>query len=192
MQMNQLNFVILPSPISNDHQVLPVIDGENCLGDKSLGIDPLVFLRQKSLRNGGRLLIGRCLGCGCIGCEDVVVDVSINGSMVEWVFSDGTCRSFDSIAYESAIDRQKNDFSWEDYKRRTERLVNGSIRGASIGPFQFQWASARIKSGFIVLSFMREDEQKLYDVPWDDKSAETAISNVKAFLNSTEEDGTGK
>jgi hypothetical protein len=79
--MNTLDFEITPSPYSNDHQIRFFVDGEDWLSDNYLGIDPPEFFAKNNLQSDGQLLMGRC-DCGCIGCDDYLVNVERSDSKV--------------------------------------------------------------------------------------------------------------
>jgi len=179
--MNKLEFRIEPSPSSNDHQVRVVVDGEDWLGDDSLGIDPPKFFAQDSLLHGGRLLVGRC-DCGCVGCCDVIVDVARKGSGVVWTTRDGLFLFFAARDYDSLIERTLTDFSWEDEKRTAERLVGDLFQGCILDDGSaFNWASARIGNGIITLSFTYKGQQKTFEFGWDGKNPESALPDAIRF-----------
>src|SRR5689334_21136408 len=126
--MNVLSLNIIPSPISNDHQVRLLIDNEDWLGDEFLGVDPTDFFDQKSFVEG-LLLVGRC-DCGVLGCENVLIDVTSTNDTVHWKVRSGQERAdleFALDAYSEMLERARNDFSWEDANRRTERVIGNML-----------------------------------------------------------------
>src|SRR6476659_3666038 len=83
LMMNKISFNILSCPESNDHEMRIIIDNEDFLGIDYLGIDPHVFFSRDNFDKNGELMIGRCT-CGCEGCSDYPVTVSINDSTISW------------------------------------------------------------------------------------------------------------
>jgi len=179
-RFNTLSFVYRPSPESNDHQILVVIDGRERIGDRSLGLDPPEFLAQAALSTQGRLVIGRC-SCGCVGCDDVEVDVRREDGVVTWIES-ASCRlRFDADVYDRVIAAARAERSWEDANRTAERLVDEVLEGMTInGEITFNWASARIEKGVITLSFTGP-KQKMLKFRWDGVSPESAVGGARKF-----------
>ncbi|MDR2967784.1 MAG: hypothetical protein LBU74_07535 [Methanobacteriaceae archaeon] len=108
--MNTIKFKMHLSYESNDHQVRIIIDNLDFLGKDYLGIDPPSFFAQKNLFETGELLIGRCT-CGCEGCRDYPVEVSLNKNTIIWSNSSGLKLEFDKFEYENAIRIAENDHS---------------------------------------------------------------------------------
>lgn len=179
--MNTLAFEIMPSQISNDHQVRIWIDGTDWLGNGSLGIDPSHFFSQSSLAAGGELLVGRC-ECGCEGCDDVCVHVRREEHEVLWTNDNELRLRFDRENYDSAIKAAREDLSWEDTKRTAERLVSEVFVGVSLcDGYTFDWASARIRDGVMTLSFTKSGMQKLLKFPWNGRSPQDALNSAQSF-----------
>lgn len=181
--MNTLAFEFTPSTASNDHQARIRIDDADWLGNEYLGIDPPEFFAQASLASGGELLVGRC-ECGCVGCDDVRVQVSRTDSEVLWSNGRGLHLHFDATEYDSVVASARTDYSWEDTRRTAERLVSSVF--AAVAPtdgYIFDWASARCREGVMVLSFSKQGEQKLIDFPWDGRTPEEALERARRFCS---------
>lgn len=167
--MNLLSFTILPSPTSKDHEIRILIDGEDIIGKDFLGPDPPVFLKQANLLKGGYILIGRCT-CGEAGCGSCGVTVMLDKDMVLLKDDSGLNLVFDRQAYEYTIEAAKNDHSWEDIKRKVERLTTEILNNSRTKDnYIFDWASARITENKITLSYRKDRFQKLFDIAWDGK-----------------------
>lgn len=182
----RLSFKFFPSEFSNDHQIRAMIDGRDLLqmqDDKSLGIDPAEFFSQRALHGCGQLLIGRC-SCGCVGCGDVAVFVSRSSNEVEWLtISPAEKYVFEISEYDLALESAAADFSWETVERTAERLVSKlDYSEFKSNGLLFKWASARIKNDRITLCFDASGLQKLYDAPWDHKTAADALIAVRELL----------
>ncbi|MBP9094123.1 hypothetical protein KBI23_24105 [bacterium] len=183
----QLSFKFLPSECSNDHQTRVLIDGQDItesLEDGVLGIDPVEFFSQSALRGSGKLLIGRCK-CGCVGCGDMIVSVSRSSTEVEWqhYFPVGPKYVFSVPEYDLAVEAGAADVSWENIERTAERLVSKlDYSEFKRHGLLFEWASARIKSDRMTLSFKKENAQQFYDAPWDHKFPTNAVEAVQQML----------
>ncbi len=182
LSLHTIGFAFGPSPASNDHQVRILVDGEDWLGDSSLGIDPPEFFAQPALMVGGELLVGRC-ECGCVGCDDVAVQVVRRPNEVGWSGLQGPVLKFAATQYDFAVDRAKNDLTWETPNRTAERLSANVLAGLVLSDgFAFQWASTRIRSGVLSLSFLRDGVQRIVDLTWDCQSPDTARASAESFL----------
>ena len=181
--MNKIAFKILPSPESNDSEVRILIDENDFLGNDYLGLDPPVFFDQKTFIRPGELMIGRCT-CGCEGCSDYPVTVSVDNDKIIWTNHTGVKLEFNKAEYERTIAEAKNDNSWEDENRRIERLVSSLLHNTKTkDDYNFNWASARIKDNFITLSFSKNGEQKLLEFSRDKISLENTLLNAKNFAD---------
>lgn len=179
--MNTLRFEIAPSRESNDHQVRIVVDREDWLGPRYLGIDPPEFFAQFSPAEKTELLVGRC-GCGVVGCHDLRVAVSEYEDAVVWDAHDQGQLRFERDAYHNLIEQARSDFSWEDINRKAERLVSEIFLGCSLeNGFTFNWVSARIKRNIVSLSFSKGREQRVLEFAWDGISIDSAISGARQF-----------
>ncbi|HLM03062.1 MAG TPA: hypothetical protein VK400_18570 [Pyrinomonadaceae bacterium] len=178
--MNTLDFEIIPSPSSNDHQIRFLVDGADWLGDRYLGIDPPAFFALNDLVSGdGRLLIGRCR-CGCPGCDDYFVNVERTEFKVGWVSPDRKPVEFIKEKYDSVISAARADTSWEDTNRTAERMISQVFIDASTRDgYKFEWASARVTPKTMTLSFSRNGVQKLFKFRWDEKSVEDALISAR-------------
>lgn len=175
--MNKLSFKILPSPETNDHEIRVLIDGEDFLGNDYLGLDPPSFFNQNNLDKNGELIAGRC-SCGEEGCCDFIITVTLNDKTVSWTNNNGLNLLFDKGDYNSTINDVKNDHSWEDIKRKVERLTTDILKHSQTKDnYHFNWASARIKDKQITLSYSKNGDQKLFDIGWDGQSE----NNVEEF-----------
>ena len=87
------------------YRELPFIGNMNMLGNRYLGLTPaeiLEMLRKNKFFKSGRLLLGICL-CGCEGCDDFFVDISVNNDTVTWK----GWYEFDKAEYISALQEMK-------------------------------------------------------------------------------------
>jgi hypothetical protein len=180
--MNKLSFNILPSPESNDHEVRIVVDDEDFLGSDYLGLDPPSFFSQDNFDKNGELMIGRCT-CGVEGCCDFPVTVVVNQDNVLWTNNNGLNLVFERYVYDRSIDTAKNDYSWEDIKRKVERLATNILQQSETKDnYHFNWASARIKDKQITLSYSKNGDQKLFDIAWDGQTENNVEANAKQFF----------
>jgi hypothetical protein len=185
--MSELTFEIRPSPETNDHEVVVLVDGSKVLDDDFMGIDPPEFFAQFSKTRTGQLLIGRCR-CGVVGCGDYLVTVEIAPEIVTWWGAKEF--RFERAEYDKAIQRAASDFSWEDQQRRAERLAKMVLDGCRTEDgFTFQWASARIKPMSIELSFQKHGQQRMLEFGWDGATDQSAVEGAKRFRR--EHDGGG-
>ena len=180
--MNKLTFKILPSPESNDHEIRILIDGEDFLGGDYLGLDPPAFFSQENFDKNGELMIGRCT-CGCEGCSDFPITVVANENTISWTNNYGLNLLFDKTEYKSSITNAQNDHSWEDIKRKVERLTTDILKHSQTkDKYIFNWASARINERQINLSYSKNGEQKLFGIVWDGKTDNNVKKNAEEFL----------
>ena len=178
---NELSFKILESLDTDDYEVRIFIDKQDLLDDEHLGLDPTPFFEQ-DFDKEGTLYVGRC-NCGVEGCDDITVDVSFEENSVTWRDNDQLKMVFDRNEYENLIYNAKNDYSWEDIKRKVERLINNILKNTQTKDgFTFAWASARMEEGQIALSYNKDSEQKLFYIEWDGEREENAIEMVNNFL----------
>lgn len=188
--MNTLSFKVLPSAESNDHQARVLIDGDDWLGEESLGVDPHRLFRQDTFM-GGTLLIGRC-ECGAEGCDDVFVDVKENKNKIIWRGKSGLDLEFEKADYINAVEGAKMDFSWEDINRRVERLVGDIFTGTeTVDGLSFEWASCRLKNKKVGLSFIKKEGervlgQEIMEIDWDGESEADAIKNANTLLENSD------
>jgi len=177
---NRLKISVEPSFETNDHQARLLVDGDDWLGDDHLGLDPPLL--KKQLRNSeGELILGRCW-CGCVGCDDVSVEIVRTAETVTWKNPDGRNRVFETDDYDAELLRFENDTSWEPVNREVEREVECLFAGSTIrGGYEFEWASTRIEKGFVKLSFSKGHRQKFLKFAWDGVSATNAVEQAKTF-----------
>jgi hypothetical protein len=180
--MNKISFKILPSPETNDHEIRILIDNEDFLGDDFLGLDPPSFFSQDNFDKNGALMVGRCT-CGVEGCCDYPVTVVVNKDTILWTNNNGLNLSFDKQEYVRSINAAKNDYSWEDIKRKVERLTMNVLKNSRTKDnYIFNWASARINDRQITLSYSKNGDQKLFDIAWDGHSEANIEENAKQFF----------
>jgi hypothetical protein len=180
--MNQIDFSVLESPSSNDHEVRILIDGQDWLDDQDSGVDPPDFFARANAQENGCLLVGRC-GCGCEGCSDTWVDVTWEPNTVHWKNHKGLHLTFDRNQYTSAISQASNDTSWENAQRTAERLINALLAGLVIEDgFIFHWASARIRPEVVELCFINQGASKMFEMSWNQDEPATALESAKRFL----------
>jgi len=180
--MNNISFSILPSPDTNDNEVRILVDNVDLLGNDYLGIDSLPFFSRNNLDKNGIVMVGRCT-CGVEGCCDYPVTIAVVGDKVTWTVSSGLTIIFDKAAYNSSIEKARNDYSWEDIKRKVERLATEVLQYSIIEDgYRFDWASARINNNEIVLSYSRNGTQKMFRIFWDGRTENEVRQNAEAFL----------
>lgn len=183
---DKLKLVFAESPESNDHEVRPFAGEVDILtvapGGPYLGLDPPEFFRQPQLLKGGELLAGRC-DCGVVGCGDSWAKVELSDESVVWTFSGKMRFEYDRADYLKTIREGAADTSWESLERTVERLVEGLDFSAreNLG-YKFQWASARYARGRITLSFLKDGQQRLFDVGWNQVDPEDALERVRQWL----------
>lgn len=180
--MNYLSFIISPSHETNDHEIRILIDGEDILGKDFLGLDPPVFFNQENLTKGGYMVIGRCT-CGEAGCSSYGVTVELDQDKVFWKDDSGLSLVFDRQTYESTVETARNDHSWEDIKRRVERLTSVVLnKSQTKDGYIFDWASARIEEYKIMLSYSKNGNQKLLDISWDGRTEDNVKETARKFI----------
>jgi hypothetical protein len=180
--MNKIAFKILPSPETNDHEIRILIDNEDFLGDDYLGLDPPSFFSQDTFDTNGELMIGRCT-CGVEGCSDYPMTITVNEKTITWTDNNGLNLEFDKTEYLSSFATTKADYSWEDIKRKVERLTTDILKHSkTTDGFKFDWASARIKENQITLSYSKNGEQKLFDIDWNGQSEAYIKQDAEKFL----------
>ena len=106
----------------------------------------------------------------------------VNDLTISWT-GNGLNLLFDKTTYLDRISNTRNDHSWEDSKRKVERLTTNLLwRTSTKEGYRFDWASARINKDQIVLSYSRNGDQKLFYVDWDEKTGTNAEKNISLFL----------
>lgn len=186
MIVSDLAFSFSASPETNDDQVRILVDGNDLIesfGFGGLGVDPPEFFAQQTaLREGGSLLIGRCQ-CGVVGCGDMRVRVEVSGVRVLWCLPQGRSYVFRRERYLDAIATAAASTDWETPQRQAERLVSMQdfTSMQEIG-YRFQWASARIGSGKLVLSFDFTGTQRLFEIGWNQSGPEDAARQVRRWI----------
>jgi hypothetical protein len=179
--MKTLTLNIEPSPTSDDHQVRIQIDGQDWLGKDFLGIDPPRFFSQSTLTTGGEAIIGRCK-CGIEGCDDYTADIIVENSVVIWKMNKGHILHFEKTAYLTLIKNAANDFSWESKERTAERRVGEIFKDTRFNDeYRFDWASAQINPGKILLSFSKEASQMTLEFDWADENPDTAVASALQY-----------
>lgn len=177
----QLSIAVSPSPSSNDHEARIVVDGVDWLGPSQLGLDPPELRVQLGRGDATYVIVGRC-ECGCVGCDDVVVDVRRSEGIVEWIRHRSEALKFDAQQYDAELVRFAEDYAWEPLEREVERRIEIIFEGAVLeGRFTFNWASARIQRGLVHLSFFDGREQRLLDFSWDTETLQSALDRASAF-----------
>jgi hypothetical protein len=170
-----------------------MVDGDDWLGPRYLGLDPPHFRTQVTPTAAGWTLVGRC-DCGCVGCGDVFVTIERHEQHVTWTtpltdVAGHASLTFNARQYDAELERFANDHSWEDLERRVERHVDSIFAGTKTADgFAFNWASARhgpLKTT-ISLSFDngRSDmgyQQQFLEFGWDGKTLDDAMSAAHRF-----------
>jgi hypothetical protein len=185
--MNKISIKFAECPKSNDHEACIIIDGNDWLGNDYMGMDPPRLFSQKSLLAGGKTIVGRC-NCGCEGCDDVVIDITVSYDAVIWESNRGYKLEFNKDEYLTEITNKKQDCSWESVERTAERLVDAIFRGVKLSDgLLFNWSSARIKKRIMTLSFIGGSKQKVIEFLWngiDPMDAKNkAVIELKRMIN---------
>lgn len=182
--MNTLKIAVEPSLETNDHQARLIVDKNDWLGEDSAGLDP-PMLRNQLSSGTSKKIVGRC-ACGVVGCDDTVVEVVREDGIVKWQPERGNPLVFEAAVYDAEVDRFRRDKSWETIERAVEREVDEILRDTNLKHgFKFEWASARVRDGFITLSYGKpsknSEHQRLLKFAWDGLSVENAIEGAIAF-----------
>jgi len=119
MTFSAIEFIILESSESNDHEVRVIINGEDWLGGNRLGIDPPQLTNQLVSIPSGELLVGRC-HCGCVGCDDFYVEVRQGAEVTEWHPPSGKIVRFRTEDYLQRLDALNRNHSWEPTGRTSK------------------------------------------------------------------------
>lgn len=185
--MNTIFIKFAECPESNDHEACIIIDGNDWLGNDYMGIDPPRLFSQKSLLAGGKTIVGRC-NCGCEGCDDVVIDITVSDDAVFWESSKGYKLEFNKDEYLTEITNKKQDYSWESIERTAERLVDVIFKSVKLSDGSlFDWSSARIKKCMIALSFITGSKQKIIAFSWNGidpmDAKNNAVIELKKMIN---------
>lgn len=148
-------------------QIRSVVDDIDLYENEYLGIGLSDFFTQKNFF-GGKLLIGICC-CGCEGCDDYTVDVSVQGNSVVWF--DWRVDSeyiFDKSEYEKAIEAVRMN-----HYRQVEKHVPDMLRHTTTKEqYVFNWASVTSKENVITLNYSKphtkqpDTVQKMYEIEW--------------------------
>lgn len=182
--MSTLKISVEASLETNDHQARLVVDQKDWLGENFLGLDPPMLCNQ--LTSGeNEMIVARC-ACGAVGCSDMIVKIVREDDVVKWHVDGGETLVFDAAPYDAEIDRFSRDKTWETIERAAEREINSILRGTSLKHgFKFEWASTRIRKGFVILSYGKPAknrvQQKLLEIEWDGLSVGSAIDCALAF-----------
>lgn len=185
MNTGVISFEFSPSPETGDDQVLILVDGCHFIStanNSRIGIDPTGFFNQRSLLEGGDLLIARC-DCGIVGCDDLRIQVVVTGDSVLWQGRHGSSQAFDREQYVQAIAKAASSTEWESMQRRAERLVSMiDFSPLEEAGYRFEWASARIGYGKVVLSFDYSGAQRIFEIGCDHNNPEDAMRNVRRWV----------
>ncbi|MCO6512403.1 MAG: hypothetical protein J5I65_16590 [Aridibacter famidurans] len=187
--MNSLTFTFSESVDTNDHQVRPVIDGDDLLQtleSEFIGLDPPEFFSQDELKTGGNIILGRCT-CGELGCDSFSATVRLGSEAVTWILRTDKRLKFRFAEYFQAVQDAESNFSWETVERTAERFVSEiDFSRLREHGFNFQWASARIAENTISIATMAGDGQHLFNVSWDGSQPSEARDSVEAWAKNFE------
>lgn len=88
-----------------EYEVLPYINGKLVFDRKDhYGLDPELFFREIGSITDGRKLIGLCT-CGCEGCDDYPVKVTVEKDTVLWDdYIGDVIYRFDLNQYKTAVE----------------------------------------------------------------------------------------
>jgi hypothetical protein len=188
-----LKIEIVPSPDSNDHEVLLLGDGRDLIrsmDDQMMGLDPDDLLIEPSpllVAGAPRVVtIGRC-SCGETGCGSVEAELSRQDHTVAWSVKDYShVFTFDAAQYEAEIQRALADASWETPDRTAARLIRSTVDRDALARhgFRFSWSSGRLRIGKLTVSLLLEPGpyQVLVHSPWI-RQPETAAATMCKILS---------
>lgn len=189
--ISTLRLAVLPSPRSNDHAVRCLVDGEDIVEQLGgLGLDPDDFFSSRrpvavAAEPERETRIGRCRGCGVVGCDDVSIRVARQQDQVVWKVGGREIR-FDGAQYDAELARAALDHTWETPQRAAERLLRDRLPTELLRArgLAFEWASGRAKLGRFTMALHPTSgryRQILLDVPWVD-DLEEVIAEALALL----------
>lgn len=193
--MNRIEFKICIR--KNYPEIRSVIDDLDLYGDEYIGITPSGFFTQDNFF-GGELLIGICC-CGCKGCDDYTVDVSLCENNVIW--SDWRTKSkyvFGKSEYEKAIAAIRTNY-YKYVEKNAEKYVSKMLRHIMTKDlYVFNCASASLKENIITLNYSNPDIkqpnaiQKKYEIKWDENdkwNIEEIRPKIQRFINVVLQEG---
>lgn len=156
-----LNIKIVPSPETNDHEVLLFGNGHDIIRsmDKGMmGLDPDDILQEPSSLHSSQTphmtTIARCT-CGVIGCGSIEAEVKMLADVVVWTVKHYSKEfRFDARQYEAELKRAISDTSWETPDRTAARLIRALVDRGTLAAnrFQFSWASGRVRDGRMTIA----------------------------------------
>jgi len=174
---SRLNIVVIDNRTSRDHQARIIVDDVDWLGGDYLGLDPPELVSQLASSGAARLIVGRC-ACGCVGCDDVVVEVRRTDDQIEWSKGRRSI-SFGNEQYDAELERFSLDRTWETVGRQVEREVGYIFeRAITADGLSFDWASTRFRPSplnMVSLSFSKGGEQKVLEFNWDGTTLQSAL-----------------
>jgi len=180
--MSSLSYQILPNHEDNTYEVRLIVDGVDWIGDDHLGLDPPDLVKQFMKGHEGRLTIGRC-DCGCMGCDDFVVDVRRTPTSVEWSRRGRAPVVFDAEYYDQQVSILVTDHTWEPIGRTVERHLDAMFSGkVTDDGYGYDGSSTRIKPGVINVSVTKDSHQKLLEFSWDGETVDSALRRGRQFL----------
>lgn len=111
------------------------------------------------------------------------IRVEVFEDHVLWCPPQGRSFVFERERYLDAIATAAASTEWETPQRHAERLVAMQDFGAmqEIG-YRFQWASARMGDGKLVLSFDFSGTQKLFEMGWNQPDPQDAARQVRRWV----------
>jgi hypothetical protein len=169
---------------TNDHEVRPMIDGEDLIATRFpglVGVDPDDLLIAPSpLRPGAphAVTVARC-ECGEAGCSRGDLSVRTDGDQVSWLIGARTYR-FERGRYLAEIARAEQDTRWETPDRTAARLIRDGVdrRTLAMQGLGYQWSSGRLSRDHLAIS-LRVDPgpyQALVWVPWTGGASASAMA----------------
>ena len=186
-------------------EVYPIVDGADIIHDgDDIALLAQDFFKQDFYTTDKPLLLGIC-GCGCLGCDDYYVEVSLQDNMVVWKdWHTDSEYCFDRLQYENALEttkrscKEKQLLLYKKRERKAEKIVSKLLKGTKIGSrFCFKWVHASVKEQQIKVFYFDkiQTEQKTYVINWDGSkdynyfteswSYDTLVTSVKAFIRET-------
>lgn len=180
--MSSLSYQILPNHEDNTYEVRLIVDGADWIGKDRLGLDPPDLIRQLTAGHEGHLTIGRC-GCGCMGCDDLNVEVKRTATSVEWSSHNRTTVVFGVKHYDHQVCVLIKDYTWEPLNRTVERHLDAMFSGkVTDDGYKYDWTSTRIKPGIVNMSVTKDSHQRLLEFSWEGETIESALTRGRQFL----------
>ena len=150
------------------------------MGADVFGLDPDELEDQLIGQGTGNLLLGRLEQY--LDDDEVRYEVLRTERAVVWTDHEKVLIRFRPEQYDAELARFAADKSWESVERTAERIVTPIFQGTAIKRgFEFEWASARGRTGVVRLAYRKGNKQKFLKFEWDGKNSEDARKRAMEF-----------